>query len=183
MFRQLVYNPCVISNGLSVISHILYLFSTHNMSVWFSDLASGWTYFTAGEVWSLLGYKEGTNKAWSPTTSLIEVAIQHNFTFLPRVKLTPSSSLPADPGSINACERTSFVFLRQELPVRLSNTMKEINLLPDRLLETPSVQLVQSWWESTACLSDTPNRFLWFIVLFTDRLTCADTVFTVHISF
>lgn len=87
MFRQLVYNPCVISNGLTVISHILYLFSTHNMAVWFSDLASGWTYFTAGKVWSLLGNKEGTNKAWSPTTSLIEVAIQRNFTFLPRVKL------------------------------------------------------------------------------------------------
>ncbi|CAF88449.1 unnamed protein product [Tetraodon nigroviridis] len=50
-----------------------------------------------------------------------------------------------DFGTINACERTSFVFLRQELPVRLSNIMKEINLLPDRLLGTPSVQLVQSW--------------------------------------
>lgn len=50
-----------------------------------------------------------------------------------------------DPGSINACEKTSFVFLRQELPVRLSNIMKEINLLPDRLLTTPSVQMVQSW--------------------------------------
>ncbi|XP_054615276.1 pyruvate dehydrogenase (acetyl-transferring) kinase isozyme 2, mitochondrial-like isoform X2 [Dunckerocampus dactyliophorus] len=49
-------------------------------------------------------------------------------------------------GSTNACERTSFVFLRQELPVRLSNIMKEINLLPDRLLATPSVQLVQSWY-------------------------------------
>nr|XP_020464017.1 pyruvate dehydrogenase (acetyl-transferring) kinase isozyme 2, mitochondrial-like [Monopterus albus] len=51
-----------------------------------------------------------------------------------------------DFGSTNACERTSFVFLRQELPVRLSNIMKEINLLPDRLLATPSVQLVQSWY-------------------------------------
>ncbi|CAK6984833.1 pyruvate dehydrogenase (acetyl-transferring) kinase isozyme 2%2C mitochondrial-like isoform X2 [Scomber scombrus] len=50
-----------------------------------------------------------------------------------------------DFGSTNACERTSFVFLRQELPVRLSNIMKEINLLPDRLLATPSVQLVQTW--------------------------------------
>lgn len=56
-------------------------------------------------------------------------------------RLTVSRS----PGTINACERTSFVFLRQELPVRLSNIMKEINLLPDRLLGTPSVQLVQSW--------------------------------------
>ncbi|XP_028267094.1 pyruvate dehydrogenase (acetyl-transferring) kinase isozyme 2, mitochondrial-like isoform X2 [Parambassis ranga] len=51
-----------------------------------------------------------------------------------------------DFGSINACERTSFVFLRQELPVRLSNIMKEINLLPDRLLATPSVQLLQTWY-------------------------------------
>ncbi|XP_016013961.1 pyruvate dehydrogenase kinase, isozyme 2 isoform X2 [Rousettus aegyptiacus] len=47
--------------------------------------------------------------------------------------------------SSNACEKTSFTFLRQELPVRLANIMKEINLLPDRVLSTPSVQLVQSW--------------------------------------
>lgn len=50
-----------------------------------------------------------------------------------------------DFGSSNACEKTSFTFLRQELPVRLANIMKEINLLPDRVLSTPSVQLVQSW--------------------------------------
>ncbi|XP_068439006.1 pyruvate dehydrogenase (acetyl-transferring) kinase isozyme 2, mitochondrial isoform X1 [Clinocottus analis] len=51
-----------------------------------------------------------------------------------------------DFGSINACEKTSFVFLRQELPVRLSNIMKEIKLLPSRLLTTSSVQTVQSWY-------------------------------------
>ncbi|KAF3845775.1 hypothetical protein F7725_002853, partial [Dissostichus mawsoni] len=51
-----------------------------------------------------------------------------------------------DFGSTNACERTSFVFLRQELPVRLSNIMKEINLLPERLLSMPSVQLLHSWY-------------------------------------
>uniref|UniRef100_A0A8C6TY72 Protein-serine/threonine kinase n=1 Tax=Neogobius melanostomus TaxID=47308 RepID=A0A8C6TY72_9GOBI len=51
-----------------------------------------------------------------------------------------------DFGSTNACERTSFVFLRQELPVRLSNIMKEINLLPEHLLTTPSVQLVHNWY-------------------------------------
>uniref|UniRef100_A0A7N6ABK3 Protein-serine/threonine kinase n=1 Tax=Anabas testudineus TaxID=64144 RepID=A0A7N6ABK3_ANATE len=51
-----------------------------------------------------------------------------------------------DFGSINACEKTSFAFLRQELPVRLSNIMKEINLLPDKLLSTPSVQMVHSWY-------------------------------------
>ncbi|XP_062258057.1 pyruvate dehydrogenase (acetyl-transferring) kinase isozyme 1, mitochondrial [Platichthys flesus] len=51
-----------------------------------------------------------------------------------------------DFGSGNACEKTSFVFLRHELPVRLANIMKEINLLPDNLLRTPSVRLVQSWY-------------------------------------
>ncbi|XP_061764095.1 pyruvate dehydrogenase (acetyl-transferring) kinase isozyme 2, mitochondrial [Nerophis ophidion] len=51
-----------------------------------------------------------------------------------------------DFGSINACEKTSFAFLRQELPVRLSNIMKEINLLPDQLLGTPPVQTVQGWY-------------------------------------
>ncbi|XP_028846525.1 pyruvate dehydrogenase (acetyl-transferring) kinase isozyme 1, mitochondrial [Denticeps clupeoides] len=51
-----------------------------------------------------------------------------------------------DFGSENACEKTSFMFLRHELPVRLANIMKEINLLPDNLLSTPSVRLVQSWY-------------------------------------
>uniref|UniRef100_K7F7F5 Protein-serine/threonine kinase n=1 Tax=Pelodiscus sinensis TaxID=13735 RepID=K7F7F5_PELSI len=54
--------------------------------------------------------------------------------------------LPLSLGSSNACEKTSFAFLRQELPVRLANIMKEINLLPDRVISTPSVQLVQSWY-------------------------------------
>uniref|UniRef100_A0A667HWH2 Protein-serine/threonine kinase n=1 Tax=Lynx canadensis TaxID=61383 RepID=A0A667HWH2_LYNCA len=57
-----------------------------------------------------------------------------------------------DFGSMNACEKTSFMFLRQELPVRLANIMKEISLLPDNLLRTPSVQLVQS------CFTDTVIR-------------------------
>ncbi|XP_048849140.1 pyruvate dehydrogenase kinase, isozyme 4 [Brienomyrus brachyistius] len=51
-----------------------------------------------------------------------------------------------DFGSANACEKTSFVFLRQELPVRLANIMKEIDFLPDKLLGTPSLQLLQSWY-------------------------------------
>ncbi|XP_059824168.1 pyruvate dehydrogenase (acetyl-transferring) kinase isozyme 3, mitochondrial isoform X4 [Hypanus sabinus] len=38
------------------------------------------------------------------------------------------------------------MFLRKELPVRLANTMREVNLLPDNLLSRPSVQLVQSWY-------------------------------------
>ncbi|XP_042712896.1 pyruvate dehydrogenase kinase, isozyme 4 isoform X1 [Chrysemys picta bellii] len=51
-----------------------------------------------------------------------------------------------DFGSSNGCERTSFAFLRQELPVRLANILREIDLLPDQLLSTPSVQLVKSWY-------------------------------------
>uniref|UniRef100_A0A673VW59 Protein-serine/threonine kinase n=1 Tax=Salmo trutta TaxID=8032 RepID=A0A673VW59_SALTR len=53
-----------------------------------------------------------------------------------------------DFGSTNACEKTSFAFLRQELPVRLSNIMKELNLLPDRLLTTPSVQAIRNLSEN-----------------------------------
>ncbi|KFM76176.1 [Pyruvate dehydrogenase [lipoamide]] kinase, mitochondrial, partial [Stegodyphus mimosarum] len=48
-----------------------------------------------------------------------------------------------------ACEKTSFIFLRKELPVRLANIMKEIQLLPENLLQMPSVALVQSWYEKS----------------------------------
>lgn len=54
-----------------------------------------------------------------------------------------------DFGAQNACERTSFLFLRKELLVRLANIMKEINLLPDQLLSMPSVRLVESWYEQS----------------------------------
>ncbi|KAI0211297.1 [Pyruvate dehydrogenase (acetyl-transferring)] kinase, mitochondrial [Lamellibrachia satsuma] len=52
-----------------------------------------------------------------------------------------------DFGSKDGSERSSFKFLRNELPVRLANIMKEINLLPKQLLCMPSVQLVESWYE------------------------------------
>ncbi|KAF3819132.1 hypothetical protein GH733_013282 [Mirounga leonina] len=54
-----------------------------------------------------------------------------------------------DFGSENACERTSFAFLRQELPVRLANILKEIDILPDRLVNTSSVRLVKSCFIDT----------------------------------
>uniref|UniRef100_A0A673AVX1 Protein-serine/threonine kinase n=1 Tax=Sphaeramia orbicularis TaxID=375764 RepID=A0A673AVX1_9TELE len=63
-----------------------------------------------------------------------------------------------DFGSANACEKTSFVFLRQELPVRLANIMKEIDFLPDKLLGTPSLKLLISWYLHTA-LSETLPHF------------------------
>ena len=42
-----------------------------------------------------------------------------------------------------ATEEESFTFLRKEIPVRLSNIMKEINLLPSNLLQMPSVLILQ----------------------------------------
>jgi hypothetical protein len=42
-----------------------------------------------------------------------------------------------------ASEDMSYHFLKKELPVRLSNIMKEINLLPATLLQMPSVRVIQ----------------------------------------
>ena len=43
-----------------------------------------------------------------------------------------------------ATEEESFTFLRTEIPVRLANIMKEINLLPGNLLQMPSVLILQA---------------------------------------
>jgi len=48
-----------------------------------------------------------------------------------------------------ATEEESFTFLRKEIPVRLSNIMKEINLLPSNLLQMPSVLILQDWYAQT----------------------------------
>ena len=42
-----------------------------------------------------------------------------------------------------ATEDESYQFLKREIPVRLSNIMKEINLLPSSLLQMPSILLLQ----------------------------------------
>ncbi|CAH1775734.1 unnamed protein product [Owenia fusiformis] len=52
-------------------------------------------------------------------------------------------------GEKNASEKASFIFLKKEIPVRLANIMKEINLLPESLLMQPSVRLVKSWYEKS----------------------------------
>ena len=49
----------------------------------------------------------------------------------------------------NATDKDSFIFLRKELPVRLANIMREIQLLPANLLRMPSVVMVQSWYEKS----------------------------------
>ncbi|XP_005111084.2 pyruvate dehydrogenase (acetyl-transferring) kinase, mitochondrial [Aplysia californica] len=54
-----------------------------------------------------------------------------------------------DFGSKDGSSRESYTFLQKELPVRLANIMKEINLLPDTLLTMPSVKLVMSWYEQS----------------------------------
>ena len=43
----------------------------------------------------------------------------------------------------DATEEESFTFLRKEIPVRFSNIMKEINLLPGNLLQMPSILVLQ----------------------------------------
>jgi len=52
-------------------------------------------------------------------------------------------------GSRDGSNRESYLFLQKELPVRLANIMKEINLLPDPLKAMPSVKLVMSWYEQS----------------------------------
>lgn len=49
-------------------------------------------------------------------------------------------------GKKNVSAKNSFVFLRKEIPVRLANILKEIQLLPEPLLNMPSVQLVERWY-------------------------------------
>ncbi|KAF0302080.1 [Pyruvate dehydrogenase (acetyl-transferring)] kinase isozyme 4, mitochondrial [Amphibalanus amphitrite] len=45
-----------------------------------------------------------------------------------------------------ASEQQSFIFLRQEVPVRLANIMREIQLLPESLLTQPSCRTVCEWY-------------------------------------
>ncbi|XP_060068101.1 pyruvate dehydrogenase (acetyl-transferring) kinase isozyme 3, mitochondrial-like isoform X2 [Ylistrum balloti] len=60
-----------------------------------------------------------------------------------------SMKLFVDFGSKTGCEKSSYVFLRHELPVRLANIMKEIRHLPKTLRNMPSVNLVQSWYDQS----------------------------------
>ncbi len=57
----------------------------------------------------------------------------------------------------NATEAESFNFLRKEIPIRLSNIMKEINLLPSTLLQMPSVMLLQVSFAQSYFLFEEPK--------------------------
>ena len=50
-------------------------------------------------------------------------------------------------GTKNASAKTSYLFLRKELPVRFANIMKEFHLLPEPLVSQPSLRLVEKWLE------------------------------------
>lgn len=54
-----------------------------------------------------------------------------------------------DFGYKDGSSRESYGFLQKELPVRLANIMKEINLLPEHLLKMKSVALVMSWYQQS----------------------------------
>ena len=45
----------------------------------------------------------------------------------------------------SASEKKAYLFLRKEVPVRLANIMKEINLLPEPLLQTNGANIVIGW--------------------------------------
>ena len=85
-----------------------------------------------------------------------------------------------------ATEEESFTFLRKEIPVRMSNIMKEINLLPSNLLQMPSVLILQerikmkiiyllscdfartgmhraseTWWSLSLAATETETRSSW----------------------
>jgi len=46
-------------------------------------------------------------------------------------------------------EKRSYLFLRQEIPTRLANMVKEMIRLPSSLLKMPSTKLVTSWYETS----------------------------------
>ncbi|KAI7796418.1 pyruvate dehydrogenase kinase, isozyme 3b isoform X1 [Triplophysa rosa] len=76
--------------------------------------------------------------------------VTHKIEYYSRFSPSPMSIKQfLDFGRENACEKTSCMFLRKELAVRLANTMREVTLLPANLLNQPSVKLVQSWYSQS----------------------------------
>ncbi|XP_043077457.1 pyruvate dehydrogenase kinase, isozyme 3b [Puntigrus tetrazona] len=76
--------------------------------------------------------------------------VTHKIEYYSRFSPSPMSIKQfLDFGRENACEKTSYMFLRKELAVRLANTMREVTLLPANLQIQPSVKLVESWYSQS----------------------------------
>uniref|UniRef100_A0A671RQ33 Protein-serine/threonine kinase n=1 Tax=Sinocyclocheilus anshuiensis TaxID=1608454 RepID=A0A671RQ33_9TELE len=76
--------------------------------------------------------------------------VTHKIEYYSRFSPSPMSIKQfLDFGRENACEKTSYMFLRKELAVRLANTMREVTLLPANLQSQPSVKLVESWYSQS----------------------------------
>ena len=63
-----------------------------------------------------------------------------------------------------ATELESYQFLKREVPVRLSNIMKEVNLLPSSLLQMPSIILLQVHYSLMILACTFQNNLLYFNV-------------------
>ena len=61
-----------------------------------------------------------------------------------------------------ATELESYQFLKREVPVRLSNIMKEVNLLPSSLLQMPSIILLQVHYSLMILACTCQNNLLYF---------------------
>ncbi|KAF4098373.1 pyruvate dehydrogenase kinase, isozyme 3b isoform X1 [Onychostoma macrolepis] len=76
--------------------------------------------------------------------------VTHKIEYYSRFSPSPMSIKQfLDFGRENACEKTSYMFLKKELAVRLANTMREVTLLPTNLQSQPSVKLVESWYSQS----------------------------------
>ncbi|XP_026051543.1 pyruvate dehydrogenase kinase, isozyme 3b isoform X1 [Carassius auratus] len=76
--------------------------------------------------------------------------VTHKIEYYSRFSPSPMSIKQfLDFGRDNACEKTSYMFLRKELAVRLANTMREVSLLPVSLQSQPSIKLLESWYSQS----------------------------------
>ncbi|CAK8682833.1 unnamed protein product [Clavelina lepadiformis] len=79
-----------------------------------------------------------------------ENALQRMIEYYSRFSPTPLSLRQfLDFAQKSGDEKRSFKWLRQELPTRLANMVKEMNRLPDGLQAMPSTQLVTSWYQQS----------------------------------
>jgi len=79
-------------------------------------------------------------------TKLLDIKAMQHMDALSRYNPSPLTMAQLVEFGRTATEPDSFHFLKKEVPVRLANIMKEINLLPSSLLAMPSVIDLQQWY-------------------------------------